>query len=278
MRFEAHHTAAAILAWLATAVMGAVMADPAAARPMRVISLNLCTDQLLVLLADPEQIAGLSPLARDPGISFVADRARSFPTIAGEAEALIAARPDLVVGGVFGARSALQIAEAKGIPVTRIGIARDFDDIARDTRTIADVIGQAGRAEKLLADMAAILADDDRPDPPRTVLSLGAGAFVAGSGTLWDAVLDRAGLANHAAALGIDGYGFLTVEDVVAHPPDILVMSGVPADRPSQSQAILTHPALDGLPSRRIEIDGPRMACGGPFTATVVDDLRAVAR
>ena len=44
-----------------------------AAIPERVVSLNLCTDQMLVLLA-PEKVLALSPLARDPALSFVAAR------------------------------------------------------------------------------------------------------------------------------------------------------------------------------------------------------------
>jgi iron complex transport system substrate-binding protein len=42
----------------------AALAAPAHAG-QRVVSLNLCTDQMLVLLA-PEQVVALSPLARDP--------------------------------------------------------------------------------------------------------------------------------------------------------------------------------------------------------------------
>jgi iron complex transport system substrate-binding protein len=37
-----------------------------AAEPQRFASINLCTDQLLVTLADPDQILGLSPYARIP--------------------------------------------------------------------------------------------------------------------------------------------------------------------------------------------------------------------
>ena len=47
----------------------------------RVVSLNLCTDQMLVLLA-PEKIAALSPLARDPALSFVAPQAAHLPSCA----------------------------------------------------------------------------------------------------------------------------------------------------------------------------------------------------
>jgi iron complex transport system substrate-binding protein len=42
---------------------------PSRAQPSRVISLNLCTDQLLLALADPGAIASVTYLARDCTIS-----------------------------------------------------------------------------------------------------------------------------------------------------------------------------------------------------------------
>src|SRR2546429_9889611 len=71
----------------------------AAERPRRVVSFNQCGDQLVLALADPEQIAGLSPYAADPSLSAVADMARAFPRLDWQAESTIALRPDLVLIG-----------------------------------------------------------------------------------------------------------------------------------------------------------------------------------
>ena len=48
------------------------------AAPQKIVSLNLCTDQLLMLLADPNQIASLSKIADDPNVSFLAERSAEF--------------------------------------------------------------------------------------------------------------------------------------------------------------------------------------------------------
>ena len=53
-----------------------------------VVSLNLCTDQYLVQLA-PEQVAALSPLARDPSLSVVAAEAARLPWVRADAEAVL---------------------------------------------------------------------------------------------------------------------------------------------------------------------------------------------
>ena len=44
------------------------------AAPQKIVSLNLCTDQLLMLLADPNQIASISKIVDDPNVSFLAEK------------------------------------------------------------------------------------------------------------------------------------------------------------------------------------------------------------
>ena len=44
----------------------------------RIASINLCTDQLLVTLADPAQILGLSPYSRDAARSWDPVKAAQF--------------------------------------------------------------------------------------------------------------------------------------------------------------------------------------------------------
>jgi iron complex transport system substrate-binding protein len=48
--------------YLCAALLGGVLALPATAEPApeRVVSINLCADELLIALADPAQIADLS--------------------------------------------------------------------------------------------------------------------------------------------------------------------------------------------------------------------------
>src|SRR4029079_12353654 len=71
----------------------------AAAAPKRIVSFNLCADQLVVALADPEQIAGLSPYSADARLSVVAEQARAFPRLDWSAESTVALGPDLVLVG-----------------------------------------------------------------------------------------------------------------------------------------------------------------------------------
>ena len=125
--------AAALLSALALAAPGRTVAAD------RVVSLNLCADQMLLLLA-PEKAVALSPLARDPTLSFVAERAARFPVVRPSAEAVLRLHPDLVLAGEFGAQTTLALLEGSGLRVVRAGLPQSFDAIRAETRKLAGVI------------------------------------------------------------------------------------------------------------------------------------------
>src|SRR3954447_6108984 len=81
------------LAWLAVLALTGVAS--AQEPPHRIVSANLCTDQLVLALADPGQIASLSPFARDRDLSFLAERAAAFPMNRGTGEDIFRVDADL---------------------------------------------------------------------------------------------------------------------------------------------------------------------------------------
>lgn len=248
--------------------------------PRRVVSLNLCTDQLAALLLPPERIAALSFLSRDEGLSHVAGLARDLPVVQGMAEEVLELAPDLVLAGSFTTRPTVALLKARGVPVLELGLISNFDDIRTQTREIAAALGVPERGEELLKEMEAKLAAAAPSDAARpSALTFAPGGFTAGSGTLSDAVMQAAGLENYAAGQGLIGYGYLPVETVAASPPDLLVADTDPDGYPSLSGRLLAHPALARSvgPEARPQVPGSLWTCGGPFTADAVT-LLAEAR
>ena len=121
-------------------LMGFGFAPAAHASAARVVSLNLCTDQMLVLLA-PEKIAALSPLARDLALSFVAPQAAHLPVVRASAEAVLELRPDLVLAAPYGAQTTLALLQQERVPVLRIALPHDFAGIRQMTRLLAATTG-----------------------------------------------------------------------------------------------------------------------------------------
>ena len=81
-------------------------ASRAAGPAQRIVSLNLCTDELLLRLADPAKIASVTWLSRNPG-SNVPELAARVPINYGLAEQVLAVEPDLVLAGTFTTRIAV---------------------------------------------------------------------------------------------------------------------------------------------------------------------------
>lgn len=237
-----------------------LLAGPAQAQ--RVVSLNLCTDDYLVLLA-PAKIVALSPLARDPALSAVADEAAKIPWVRPDAEAVLALHPDLILAGPYGAQTTLAALESRGLRVERTGFPQDFPAIRAETRRLAAILGVGATGETLLARMDARLAAV-RPRPPLRTIGLGPRGYAAGPGSLQDAVLRAAGLANIGQA------GRLSLEAVAAHPPALLVVGEAPKT-PSLATDLLLHPVLRGIP--RKTFPPATMICAGPWTADAVAAL-----
>ncbi|HEY1930809.1 MAG TPA: ABC transporter substrate-binding protein [Acetobacteraceae bacterium] len=226
----------------------------------RVVSLNLCTDQLLVLLA-PEHIAALSPLARDPALSFVAGRAASLPVVRPSAEAVLRLHPDLVLAGPYGAQTTVAILQSEGLHVHRIILPQTFAAIRAQTLRIAALLGVPQRGAALVAAMGATLAAVRQPEHRVTAVAWEPRGFTDGPDTLMGAILRAAGLTNLS-----DG-NRIGMEALLRHRPDLLVVPQAPGF-PSLATEMLRSPALAGIPHRALP---PALTiCGGPFTARAV--------
>lgn len=132
-----------------------------AAPPQRVVSINLCTDQLAMLLAAPGQLVSVSYLARDPQSSAMADEAEDYPINHGLAEEIYRLRPDAVLAGAYTAPTTLSMLRRLGVPVVQFPLEADFDGIRANILRMGAVLGREAPAEALAArfdsDLATLL-------------------------------------------------------------------------------------------------------------------------
>ncbi len=227
----------------------------------RVVSLNLCTDQLLVLLA-PEQVTALEPLARDPALSFVAALAARLPQVRADAEAVLALHPDLVLAGRYGAQDTVALLRARGVRVVQFEEAEDFPAIGVQVGEMAELLGVPARGRRMVAAMWRRLAAIRRR--AGTAVLWEAGGWSAGPGGFGDAVLRAAGLADLGSG------GRIGVERLLALRPDVLVTEAAPRF-PSLATDLAWHPALAGM-TRRV-VAPPLLVCAGPWSVGAVEAL-----
>src|SRR5215213_1856598 len=216
----------------------------AADAPRRVVSFNQCGDQLVLALADPEQIAGLSPYAADPSLSAAAEKAKRYPRLDWQAESTIALAPDLVLIGQNDRPVTKHILRAQGLRLYEIALISDLDAARRQIVEVAAVLGHPERGEKLLADLdAARTRLQAAPKPQfRTALLVNRGGYTAGQESLAAALLAEAGF--QAPPGTPPGYGgYVPLERLLMLRPDAIVLNNPPAEG-DQGSYNLSHPAL----------------------------------
>jgi iron complex transport system substrate-binding protein len=257
-------------------VLGLLIACPAGAQaPRRVVSFNLCADQLVVALADPEQIAGLSPYAVDPNLSVVADKARAFRRIDWQAEATIALEPDLVFVGSWDRSATRRMLRKLGFRTMELDLAPDLASARQQVVDVAAALGHPERGEQLIAALDAARARLEAVRLPyRTALVLERGGFTAGPDSLAATLLATSGLKPPSGAPSGFG-GFLPLEKLLVLRPDLIFLKDPPAQPSDQGALFFTHPALQALypASRRIALPTRFTMCGGPALVAAFDYL-----
>jgi len=257
-----------------------IIAHARAADLPRVASINLCTDQLLMKLADPAQILGLSPYSRDAVRSWAATAAKKYRRLSGEAEDVLILKPDIVVAGRYTKRATRQLLKRQGQRVVEFDIAKSIDDVRAQLRKMGALVQHPDRAEAEIARLDAAIARAKQAvsSKPYRVLAVSRRGWVSGDDSVTSALLSIVGLSNAASSLaGIKHGGFAKLETIVALRPDFILLSDGSNVAEDEGRALLLHPALEKLypPSRRIVIPEDLTVCGGPALPDALDRLVA---
>ena len=179
--------------------------------------MNVCTDQLLLTLADPDQILGLSRYSRDRFQSSAAD-ARRYRILSGGAEDILVLKPDVVVASLFDKRSTRELLKANGLHLAEFAVPRTLDEVKAQIREMGDIVGHPDRAAAEIArlDAAIARARQAAADKHYRVLPLSRRGWVSGSDSLVSSLLTETGLFNAAGDLGVAFGGFASLEAIVS--------------------------------------------------------------
>jgi iron complex transport system substrate-binding protein len=258
---------------------GAGFAPALAAGLPRIASMNLCTDQLLIPLANPEQILGLSRFSRDAWQSFAADDARRYPILSGSAEDVLVLKPDIVVASVFDKRSTRELLKANGLHLAEFAVPQNLAEAKTQIREMGEIAGHPDRAaaEIVRLDAALARARQAVADRHYRVLPLTRRGWVAGSDSFLGALLTETGLLSAAGDLGFGTGGFASLEVIVNLKPDFILVSQAGDYAGDDGEAFLLHPALERFypASKRIVIPERLTECGGVMLADALDVLVA---
>lgn len=255
----------------------AASAPNALSAPARVVSLNPCIDVVLVHLADRAQIGALSHFARRDQSSTIAEAARSLPFTYETAEEIIDKSPDLVLASKHSGRATRQTLERMGIPVQTFVVPNSVAESLAMIRTVARAIGQVTRGEELVSaiDRAIEAATPRQTRPPIKTIVFQPRGLVAGRGTLVDDMLQRTGFENVAARYGVEKWGSIPLERIIADPPDLLLAPAPISGAQTRAERVVSHPALQSVANQMKRGVFPEscLYCGGPVLLTTAPIL-----
>jgi len=255
----------------ALAVSLAWSAAAAGAQPRRVASLNLCTDELLLMLAEPGQIVSVTHLSQQEAETPLWRQAGRYRRNDGSLTSVTSLRPDLVLTMGGGGRDRLRIASRLNIRTLDVPFAASLADVEANIRSVGQALGRSQAADAVIARIRQLRQSS--PGQAKDTIWLGGGGRTVSAQGLEAQWMRLAGLQQR----GIQG-DRVSLEQLVARPPAILLRSDYRQGQYSNAQRWLGHPLARGTSrSRTIATDGRRWTCMGPLMVDEIQRLRGEA-
>jgi iron complex transport system substrate-binding protein len=266
-----------------------VHAEAAPARPMRIVSLNMCVDAILVELVSHDRIAALSHYARDPQRSTISEVARHLPITYETAEEVVALRPDLVLTSRHSAPATRNALKRVGIRFELFNVPQTIAGSLEQVRQVARLLGSEREGEAMVARIEQALEAARLPagEEPLTAAVYQPGGLSAGANTSIGELMQLTGLQNVAARYGVQDYRPLPLEVLVSAPPDVLLVGETSPGAPLRTERIVRHRALRALeaqmtqevfPARLLYCTGPTMIQAATTLARAREHARSARR
>ncbi|MGZ8285448.1 MAG: ABC transporter substrate-binding protein [Allosphingosinicella sp.] len=259
-------------AFVFASAISLALAGTTEAAPRRVASLNLCTDELLLMLGDPGQIASVTHLAQQPAESSLWRSARRYRRNDGSLVSVAGFRPDLVLTMGGGARDRGRIARRLGIRILDLPYPRSLADIEAAVRTVAGALGRGAAGEAVLARIGRLKRS--RPARAADTIWLGGGGRTVAAGGLAAQWMALAGLRQRPMA-----GDRVSLEQLLLRPPAVILRSDYRSGQYSGEQRWVSHPLARRVRgARTIATDGRAWTCMGPRLAAEIERLKGRPR
>lgn len=275
------HVAAFALSLFAFCGMADITrAADAQARPQRIVSMNLCTDELLMRVVDPSRIASITYLSQQPinaplGLDAIASRLKVNH---GLAEEVLMQEPDLILAGRFTSTTAVNLLRKLGYSIVVFDPENTLEDMRANIRKLGTAVGEPARAEQVISDFDTRLAELQSRIPTGEMpvfADIGVNNYVAGANTLYTHIVNAGGYRTLGQALGFDGYRNLPLEQVLSIKPALISTVTPWTNPPSMSTMALRHPALRAMVASTPHVTIPERysTCGSPSVLGAVEIL-----
>ncbi len=250
--------------------------------PQRIASLNLCTDQLLLMLVPRARIASVSDWATNAESSYMAAAAQGIPGNRGSVETVLPQNPDLILAGEYNDVMLLKVLRHLGYRVETLPVPQTIEQTRAHILHFGELVGESEKAQRIVEDMDRRLARIDArvASLPRQGLAAvyAPNGLTVGKDAVLTQIVERAGWRNLGSELAVAGYGAISIEQLLVARPDLLVLDiTAKGNDDSIAHSYLAHPALSTLKkhARTVAMSPALSECVGPNTIDAIELLMA---
>lgn len=258
-----------IVFWLLFLWIG-LFACVASARPLRVVSLDMCADQYALALLPSDHILSLSPRARHQD-SFYRGRVGTIPQRRPTLEALLALKPDAIVRTWGGDARLIAQAQAHGIKTIQINEVSTLAEAGGEVESVAAQLGVPLVGTREAQKMTAALAKVPVPVRQRRVLYYTPSGYSAGAATWVGQIIAATG---HRLVASQPSFYYLSPEVFLREKADVYAL-GFYDDAYAMRRAPGRHPLVRARIERaaHVTIPSPILACSAWYAAFDLPEL-----
>ncbi|MBT5187888.1 MAG: ABC transporter substrate-binding protein [Kordiimonadaceae bacterium] len=272
------------LAWVI--FMGVVMpspsfpADKTQSQLPRIVSLDYCSDQFVLMLADRDQIIAVSDAAEDI-YSFYRDLAKGLPNSKSSIEEVIMLKPDVAVQTYSAAAHMAEMTKRTNIKLVATKYGSDPETVYENITMVGKALGQVPRADEFNKSYSErLLALKNQPHSSLKIAFITPSGTTAGVGTNVDDIIKLAGFESYAEANGFMGWLSLPIENLILDPPDMFITGFFEKGAVTQSNWSLSRhdylfEMMNEIPT--INLPGSMMSCNGLFNIDAAELIRTGA-
>jgi iron complex transport system substrate-binding protein len=245
----------------------------------RIVSQTVGTDEILLSVADTDEVAALSHLATNREFSAIADQAAAFQRLRGNADAeeILAHRPTLVLFADYSRIDLRTQVQRSGVRILVFDRYATLQQSYDNLRLLAQEMGAhtSEKAEQVIAASerrVALLKLRLTGVRPKRVIAPSTYGLLPGDETTFQDICDHAGAENLGSTLGhLSGHAPQPTEDMLEWPIEQVVVAG------ENAEAAL-KPLREVAPYRYLDaVKQGRAALLDPWHMSCVSHLRIEA-
>ncbi|MDL2280616.1 ABC transporter substrate-binding protein [Selenomonadales bacterium OttesenSCG-928-I06] len=200
--------------------------------PVRIVSLTLCSDEILLELVSKDRIVAFTNLSKDAGISNIVEESKAVFKLPNQnAETIISLKPDIIIAADWHSQDLIKILEEIGLNVYVYKTPDTIEEVKGLIIDLSQAVDSLAKGKELVRDMELRLSNcqnkvKDIPVKERkTIIALSPMGCYGGTGSMLDDIYKNSFVINGASLLGISKDGYLSKEQLVSVNPDVIMIS-----------------------------------------------------